>query len=67
MPASAFLLAFAAAWIHGSSNVFLGRRKEPEAAFAVMLVVGVVAFGPATVFTWHVHASAIPYIAASGA
>ena len=67
MPASAFLLAFAAAWIHGSSNVFLGRRREPEAAFAVMLVVGVVAFGPATVFTWHVHASAIPYIAASGA
>ena len=67
MPASAFLLAFAAAWIHGSSNVFLGRRREPEAAFAVLLVVGVLAFAPATVFTWQVHASALPYVAASGA
>ena len=46
MPASAFLLAFAAAWIHGVSNVFVGRRQEPEAAFAFMLIVGVIAFAP---------------------
>ena len=67
MPASAFLLAFAAAWIHGISNVFVGRRTEPESAFAFMLVVGVIAFAPIAVFTWDVDASAIPYIAASAA
>ena len=54
MPASAFLLAFAAAWIHGVSNVFVGRRAEPEAAFAFMLVVGVIAAAPIAVFTWDV-------------
>ena len=67
MPASAFLLAFAAAWIHGVSNVFVGRRQEPEAAFAFMLVVGVIAFAPIAVLTWDVDAAAIPYIAASAA
>ena len=67
MPASAFLLAFAAAWIHGISNVFVGRRTEPESAFAFMLVVGVIAFAPIAAFTWDVDASAIPYIAASAA
>jgi len=67
MPASAFLLAFAAAWIHGISNVFVGRRAEPEAAFAFMLIVGVIAFAPIAVFTWDVDSAAIPTIAASAA
>jgi drug/metabolite transporter (DMT)-like permease len=61
----AFLLAFAAAWIHGSSNVFVGGRREPEAAYAVMLVVGVVAFAPLAIAMWRVDAAAVPYIAAS--
>jgi drug/metabolite transporter (DMT)-like permease len=65
VPADAFLLAFAAAWIHGSSNVFLGRRRDPEAATAVMLLVGVTAFAPATALDWSVSASALPYIGAS--
>ena len=42
--ASAFLLAFPAAWIHGLSNVFVGGRREPEAAYVVLLLAGVVAF-----------------------
>ncbi len=67
MPAEAFLLAFAAAWIHGSSNVFLGRRRDPEAAMAMMLLAGVLAFAPVAALTWHVSASALPYILASGA
>ncbi len=67
MPASAFLLAFTAAWIHGISNVFVGRRQEPEAAFAFMLVVGVVAFAPIAAATWDIEAGAIPYIASSAA
>ena len=65
MSAEPFLLAFAAAWIHGASNVFLGQQKEPEAAVAMMLAVGVLAFVPVTVFDWHVHAAAIPFIVAS--
>jgi drug/metabolite transporter (DMT)-like permease len=65
MPANAFLLAFAAAWIHGSSNVFIGRRAEPEAAVAVMLVIGVVGFAPVVPFLWRVDSAALPYIAAS--
>ncbi len=67
MPAEAFLLAFAAAWLHAGSNVFLGGRREPEAAAALMLVAGVVAFAPVAAATWRVEASAIPYIAASAA
>ena len=65
MPLEAFLLAFAAAWIHGSSNVYIGGRREPEAAYAVMLVVGVVAFAPVAILTWRADSAAIPYIAAS--
>ncbi len=65
MSENAFLLAFAAAWLHAGGNVFLGRRAEPEAAVALMLVIGVIAFAPVAALTWHVEASAIPYIAAS--
>jgi drug/metabolite transporter (DMT)-like permease len=65
VPVEAFFLAFAAAWIHGSSNVYVGGRREPEAAYAVMLVVGVVAFAPLALLTWRVGSGAIPYIAAS--
>lgn len=67
MPLDAFLLAFAAAWIHGASNVFIGRRREPEAAYAVMLVAGVVVFAPVAALSFHVQASALPYMAASAA
>ena len=64
--AEAFVLAFAAAWIHGASDVFLGRRPEPEAAIAMMLVIGVVAAAPGgRALTWRVEAGAWPYIAAS--
>jgi drug/metabolite transporter (DMT)-like permease len=62
---TAFLLAFAAAWLHAGGNVFLGRRREPEAAVALVLLVGVVAFAPVAALTWHVDAEAVPYIVAS--
>jgi drug/metabolite transporter (DMT)-like permease len=68
VPLSAFLLAFAAAWLHGMGNVLLGgRTREPEAATAMMLVIGVVAFAPVAALTWRVDASAWPYILASAA
>jgi len=65
VPLDAFLLAFAAAWVHGTSNVFLGRRREPDAAIAVALLVGVVAFAPLAALTWRVNTGALPYIAVS--
>ena len=40
MPASAFLLAFAAAWIHGVSNVFVGRRQGAGGG-AVLVAAGI--------------------------
>jgi drug/metabolite transporter (DMT)-like permease len=62
---TAFLLAFTAAWLHAGGNVFLGRRREPEAAVALVLLVGVVAFAPLAALTWRVDAEAVPYIVAS--
>ena len=65
MSGTAFALAFTAAWLHAGGNVFLGRRTEPEAAVALMLLIGVVAFAPVAALTWRVEAEAIPYIVAS--
>jgi drug/metabolite transporter (DMT)-like permease len=62
---TAFALAFTAAWLHAGGNVFLGRRSEPEAAVALMLLIGVVAFAPVAALTWRVEAEAVPYIVAS--
>jgi drug/metabolite transporter (DMT)-like permease len=67
VPLDAFLLAFAAAWAHGASNVFLGARREPDAAIAVALLVGVVAFAPVAALTWRVDSGVVPYVAASAA
>jgi drug/metabolite transporter (DMT)-like permease len=62
---TAFALAFTAAWLHAGGNVFLGRRREPEAAIALVLLVGVAAFAPVAVLTWNVDAAAIPFVVAS--
>ena len=67
MSGGAFVLAFTAAWLHAGGNVFLGRRREPEAAVALMLLIGVAAFAPVAALTWRVDAAAIPYIVASAA
>ena len=48
MSGTAFLLAFTAAWLHAGGNVFLGRRAEPEAAVALMLLIAL--FGMS--FAW---------------
>jgi len=64
---TAFLLAFTAAWLHAGGNVFLGRRREPEAAVALMLLIGVIAFAPVAALTWRVETDAVPYIVASAA
>ena len=65
MPASAFLLALAAAFVHALWNLLLARARDPEAATAVALVTAVVVFAPVLAFTWELETEAWPYIAAT--
>ncbi len=65
MPASAFLLALGAAFVHALWNLLLARARDPEAAGAVALLTAVVVFAPLTALQWEIEAEAWPYIAAS--
>jgi drug/metabolite transporter (DMT)-like permease len=65
VPASAFALALAAAFVHALWNILLARARDAEAAAAVALVVAVVAFAPVAAATWELDAAAAPYIAAT--
>jgi drug/metabolite transporter (DMT)-like permease len=65
VPLSAFLLAFAAAFVHALWNLLLARARDPEAAGAVALVTAVVVFAPVVALAWELDAEAWPYIAAS--
>ena len=67
MPASALLLALAAAVIHALWNVLLARAKDTEAATAIAILVGVVVFTPAALLTWDVDADVWPYVLGSTA
>ncbi|HEU4448632.1 MAG TPA: EamA family transporter [Gaiellaceae bacterium] len=65
MPADAFVLALAAAFVHALWNVLLARARDPEAAAAVALLAGVVAFAPVAALAWEVEAEAWPYLLAT--
>ena len=65
MPASAFALALAAAFVHALWNLLLARARDTEAATAVAVVVGVVAFTPAALLTWDADADVWPYVIGS--
>ena len=67
MPASAFALALAAAFIHALWNLLVARARDPEAATVVALIAAIVAFAPVTAFFWDVESSAWPYIAGTSA
>jgi drug/metabolite transporter (DMT)-like permease len=67
VPASAFLLALGAAFVHAVWNLLLARARDPEAAAAVALLSAVVLFAPVLAFAWELEAEAWPYIAASSA
>ncbi|MGH3038742.1 MAG: EamA family transporter, partial [Gaiellaceae bacterium] len=67
MPASAFLLALAAAFVHALWNLLLARARDPEAATAVALLTAVAVFAPVLVFSWELEAKVWPYVAASSA
>jgi drug/metabolite transporter (DMT)-like permease len=61
VPAAALALALAAAFGHALWNLLLARARDPEAATAVAMLVGVVAFALPAALTWDVEASVWPY------
>jgi drug/metabolite transporter (DMT)-like permease len=65
MPATAVLLALAAAALHAGWNVLIAGARDSEAAMAVMLLVSIVVFAPVAALTWDVSWDAVPFIAAS--
>jgi drug/metabolite transporter (DMT)-like permease len=60
-------LALAGAVVHAAWNLLLVRRPDPQAATAVALVVGALAWAPAAALSWRVEPAAWPYVAASSA
>lgn len=62
MPASAFGLALAAAFLHAAWNVLIARSRDPEAATGVALVAAVVLFAPVAVATWDAESEVWPYL-----
>ena len=67
MAPAALGLALAAAVLHASGNVLIGRSRDTEATMGVIVAVSVVAFAPLAALTWRVDADAWPWIAASAA
>jgi drug/metabolite transporter (DMT)-like permease len=62
MPASAFGLALAAAFLHAAWNVLIARARDPEAATGVALVAAVVFFAPVAAATWDAESEVWPYL-----
>ena len=63
VPAFAFELALAAAFLHAFWNLLLARARDPEGAAAVALVAAVIVFAPVTAVVWRAEASVWPFIA----
>jgi drug/metabolite transporter (DMT)-like permease len=64
MPAAAFALALASAFLHALWNLLLAREQDPEAATAVAMAASVVVFAPVAVLVWDgVDARVWPFIA----
>jgi len=62
VPASALLLALAAAVVHASWNLLLADRADIRAATAVAAGAGTLCFAPVAVLTWRLHEAALPYL-----
>jgi drug/metabolite transporter (DMT)-like permease len=58
-------LALAAAFLHAGWNVLLRGSEDVAARTVAVLCLSVVLFAPVAAATWSVHASALPYVAAS--
>jgi uncharacterized membrane protein len=63
MPASALALALGAAFLHAFWNLVLARAPDIEAATAVALAAGVVAFAPVAALAWEAEPDVWPYLA----
>jgi drug/metabolite transporter (DMT)-like permease len=67
VPASAFALVLAAAFLHALWNLLVARSRDPEAATAVALVAAVVLFAPVTVLVWDAERAVWPYLLGTAA
>ena len=65
MPTTALVLALTAAVGHAVWNMLLARARDPEAATAVAMLVGVAAFALPAALDWHVDASVWPFVVGS--
>jgi len=65
VPTTALVLALIAAVGHAVWNMLLARARDPEAATAVAMLVGVVAFAAPAAIDWHVERSVWPYVVGS--
>ena len=65
MPTSALALALGAAFLHALWNLLLVRAPDVEAATAVALPVGIVAFAPVAALAWDPDPKVWPYLAAT--
>src|SRR5581483_11785163 len=63
MPASAFALALAAAFLHSFWTLLLARARDSAGATAVALLASVIAFAPVTAVVWRAEAAVWPFIA----
>jgi drug/metabolite transporter (DMT)-like permease len=67
MPVDALALVLVAAALHALWNVLVAGAPDIEAAAAVALAIGVVAFAPVAAATWRVDGAAMPFIVVSAA
>jgi uncharacterized membrane protein len=67
VPFAAFALAICSAFVHAVWNLMLARARDSEAATAVALMAGTLAFAPVAAVTWHIGSAALPYLGASAA
>jgi drug/metabolite transporter (DMT)-like permease len=65
VPASALLLALAAAFVHAGWNLLTARAAQSQIAAGVALLAGAAAFLPVALLTGEVETAALPYVAAS--
>src|SRR4051812_15882499 len=65
VPVAAFGLALSSAFVHALWNLLLARARDSEAATAVALIVGAIAFAPVAALTWELDSGVWPYLAAS--
>jgi drug/metabolite transporter (DMT)-like permease len=63
VPASALALALGAAFLHAFWNLLLARAPDVQAATAVALPVGLVAFAPVAVIAWSADPKVWPFLA----